>query len=106
VQKIGDGKIKTSVDGLYPKCTKNCFKRTIVVQLIVEDIFGTQCISVLAPIMSDSSDHSDTSLLSSKQCQQQIRQNDRKNTLEQYTKQNHNLSTNKHTVMRLKLLGS
>jgi len=45
--------------------------------------------SVLAPILSDISDHSDTNfiyILSVNKCQQQIRKNDRTNTLKQ-TKQ-------------------
>jgi len=39
-------KIKTSVDG--NKCAKNCCKRIILVQLIVENVvtfFETQCIT-------------------------------------------------------------
>jgi len=42
--------------------------------------------SVLAAILSDISDHSDTNLvhiLLANKCQQQIRKNDRKNTLKQ-----------------------
>jgi len=42
--------------------------------------------SVLASILSDISDHSDTNftyILSANKCQQQIRKNDRKNTLKQ-----------------------
>ena len=57
--------------------------------------------SVLAAIVSDISDHSDTNLiyiLSTNECQQQIRKNDRKNTLKQRTHQRKSQFVYKHTT--------
>jgi len=64
--------------------------------------------SVLAAISSDISDHSDTDfiyILSANKCQQQVRKNNRNNTLKQ-TKHWTNVYRKISWVMWLKLLGS